>query len=181
MIVELSFHYSSFSLHFLDLSFVLVIMFLHGCLVAHCLVVWYFHSPKFAVHFRKVAFVWDHLMYLALYYYFVYVFSDGFKVTKPAVLNYCTNLIHKPLACLKIHTFLPDINHSFPVSSLWRLARKIAVKCKLIVFPSSYFAYRSLMVVVSHLIFYIPEKKSSQHSQGDVRVSHVGYQESTCW
>ena len=56
---------------FLDLSFVLVVIFLYGCLVVHCLVVWCFHSPKLAVHFRRVVFVWHHLMCLVLYYNFV--------------------------------------------------------------------------------------------------------------
>ena len=47
IMVELSFHYSWFSLHFLDLSFVLVIVFIPGCLVVYRLEVWCFHFPKF--------------------------------------------------------------------------------------------------------------------------------------
>ena len=65
------------------------------------------------------------------------------------------------LTCLKIRTFLPDLNHSFLVSPLWGVAPKISVKCKLIVFFSPYFAFRSLMVVVSYVVIHVPEKRAA--------------------
>ena len=41
---------------------------------------------------------------------------------------YCSNLIGKPLACsLKTSTFLPDLYHSLPISSLGRVSPKIEV------------------------------------------------------
>ena len=48
--VKWSFLSSEFSLNFLDLTFVLVIVFLLGSLVAQCLVVWGFHFPKLVFH-----------------------------------------------------------------------------------------------------------------------------------
>ena len=162
------FHYSWFSLHFPDLSLVLVIMFLPGCLVVYRLEVWCFHFPKLAVLFRRIVFVFHHLVCLLLYYSFVYMFLGGFLVFQGQKINpswLFSNLIGKPLAsCLKFRTFLPDFDHSFPVSSLWRVAPKITLQCKLIIFPSSYFVFRSLIVVVSYVVDYVPEKKSSQHS-----------------
>ena len=68
------FHYSWFSLHFLDLLFVLAIVFLPGCLIVYLLGVCCFHLPRFAVLFRWIVFVWHHLVCLVLGYSFVSVF-----------------------------------------------------------------------------------------------------------
>ena len=126
------FHCSWFSVNFLDLSFVLMIKFclwLFCCILFESVVFSYF---EFSSSFSFGFFVWHHLMCLILYYYLVYVFLmvfQYFKVRKTTLLNYCSNLISNPLTCfLKMYIFLPDLYHSFPVSFLWRVAPKMAVK-----------------------------------------------------
>ena len=75
----------------------------------------------------------------------VSVFSSVFLLfqgQKTILFYYCSNLIGKFSACsLKTSTFLPDLYHSFPIISLWRVAPKIAVKCKMIVFLDPCFAF----------------------------------------
>ena len=71
-------------------------------------------------------------------------------------------MIDYPLSSrLKFRTFLPDLYLSFPVSSYWSLTPKIALWCKLIIFPSPCFACRSLIVVVSYVIVYVSEKRAA--------------------
>ena len=82
-VLTFSFHYSRFSLHFLDLSFLLLIVFLPGCLVVYRSVVWCFHLPFI---FVWIIFVWHHLMCLVLCYRFVYVFF-GFLVIQGQKTN----------------------------------------------------------------------------------------------
>ena len=93
------------------------------------------------------------------------VFSGVFLVfqsQKTILFYYCSNLIGKPLACsLKTSTFLPDLYHSFSIPSLWRVAPKIAVSCKMIVFPGSCFEFWSLIVVVANVVIHVPEKRAA--------------------
>ena len=57
---------------------------------------------------------------------FIIYFLVYFKVRKPTFLYYY--LVGKSLpCCLKTSTFLPDLYHSFPISSLCRVALKIVV------------------------------------------------------
>ena len=92
----------------------------------------------------------------------MYVFY--FKVRKPTLLYYCSNLVSKRLAsCLKISTFLPYLHHSFPISSSWRVACKIAVSYKLIVFPSPCFAFSSLDVLGLYVIIRVLEKRAADN------------------
>ena len=77
-------------------------------------------------------------------------------------LYYCSNLIGKPLACsLKTSTFLQDLPHSFLITSLWMVASKIALLCKMIVFPGPCFAFWSLIVLVSNIVIHVPEKRAT--------------------
>ena len=62
---------------------------------------------------------------------------------------------------MKCRTFLPDLNLSFPVASLWGFAPEIAFKHKLILFFSLCSAFRSLFVVVCDVIVYVSEKRAA--------------------
>ena len=103
-------------------------------------------------------------MFLELYC-LASVFSGVFLVVhgqKTILFCYCPNLIGKSLACCqKTCTFLPDLYHPFPIASLWRVAPKIAVLCKMIVFLGPYFAFWSLIVVVANIIIHVPEKRTA--------------------
>ena len=57
MMVKWSLHCVKFSLNFLELIFVLVLVFILGCFVVQCFVGWGFHFPKLVVHFGWAAFV----------------------------------------------------------------------------------------------------------------------------
>ena len=136
-----------------------MIVFLQGHLV-----VWRFYFLKLPVHFWYVVFGWCRSMWLVLYC-LVSVFSGVFLIfqgQKTTPFYYCSNLIGKPLACcLKTSTFLPDLYHSFPITSLRRVALKIVVKWKLVVFPSPCFAFWSLIVVVANVVIQVPEKRTA--------------------
>ena len=62
---------------------------------------------------------------------------------------------------LETSTFLPDLYHSFPIPSLWRVAPKIAVSCKMIVFPGPCFAFWSLIVMIANIVIYVPENRAA--------------------
>ena len=161
-------HCSKFFLGFLDLSVVLVIVFLLDYLV-----LWRIHFQELAVHLWYVVFGWYHLMCLELYC-LASVFSGVFLVfqgQKTILIYHCSNLIGKHLACsLKTSIFLPDLYHSFPIASLWRVGLKIAVLCKMIVFPGPCFAFWSLIIQVANFVNHVPEK-----STANIRRMTIGF------
>ena len=63
-----------------------------------------------------------------------------FQGQKPTFLIFLTWV-----ASLKTNAFLPDCYHSFTLCYLCRVTPKIAVKCKLVVFPSLCFVFASLI------------------------------------
>ena len=85
------------------------------------------------------------------------VYFNYFEFWKPTLLHYRSNLISESLtSCLKIRKFLSYLHNSFPVSSLCRVTPKIAVECKLVVFPSSCFPLLLLLLLLL-LLFYFQQ------------------------
>ena len=133
-------------------------------IVLGCLALWSFHFRKLVVHLIWAVFVcyiWYVryciipvlIIYFLLYFYYV-------KVRKPIFLHSCSYLISKSVTSwLKIRTFLPDLYHSFPISSLSKVAPKIAVQCNLVVVSTPCFTVMSLVGVVLQIVFRVPNLK----------------------
>ena len=112
------------------------------------------------------------LLIICFLVYFYYV-----KVRRATFLYYCPNLVSKALVCfLTIKAFLPDLYHSFSLSYC-RVASKIILQSKFLVFSRLCIALVSLICMFLWSSF-VYLKNNSQHSQADDRVSQVGYQES---
>ena len=87
-------------------------------------------------------------MCLILYYYLVlYLFSVAFLVfqSQKTNLSLLLSLLDQQVFGMKTRAFLPDLYHSFPISSLCRVAPKIAASW--LVFPSPCFVFASLIGV----------------------------------
>ena len=92
---------------------------------------------------------WVRYCLTLLFIIYFLVYFSYFKVRKPTLLYYCSDLVSKSLTfSLKTSTLLLDPYHSFPICPLCRVAPKIAVWYKLVVFPSPCFVFMSLVGVV---------------------------------
>ena len=87
------------------------------------------------------------LLFFTCFPIYLLVYFQYFKVRKPTFLYYRPNLVSYSLVCHKSSAFFLDFNHFLP--SLCRFAPKITVKCKYVVFPSSFLALKSLVRVVA--------------------------------
>ena len=68
------------------------------------------------------------LLIFDVYYLVDHLFSAVFLSFQPTLLYHCSDLVSKSqVSCLKIRIFLPDLYHSFLISSLCGVVPKIAV------------------------------------------------------
>ena len=113
-----------------------------------CLVVWCFNFQKLAICFGLFFFVnilgvSDILLLSCSLFVFWFISSISKSENQPFFI-----IVLTWSASLKTSAFLPDLYHSFSISSLCRIAPKIAVQYKLVVFPSPCFVFASLICVV---------------------------------
>ena len=105
------------------------------------------------------------MMCMVLYYNFLCNFSWISSISRlenqPFLMIVLTWSASFLACCLESRTILPDLYHSFLVSSLRRVALKLSMWGKLIIFPSPCFALRSLIVVVSYVVIDVLEKRAA--------------------
>ena len=82
--------------------------------------------------------------------------------TKPNQIKITPCLVSKSLASfLKSSEFFSDFSDSISISTLFRVASKIAVMCKFIVFPSLIFVLKSLILEVAKVDVFVSGKRTA--------------------
>ena len=91
----------------------------------------------------------------------LFIFRCSFNISSSENQSYYPpNLVCESLACsLKSSVCFPDFYHSFPIASICRVAPKITVKCKFVVFPNHFSTLVSLLFVITLIGICGPKKE----------------------